>query len=58
VRKAIEVLLPRPDEQAAIAAVLFDTDAESAALEEKRDKTVALKQGMMQEPLTGRIRLV
>ena len=54
-RKAIEVLLPRPDE---IATVLSDTDAEIAALEEKRDKTVALKQGMMQEPVTGRIRLV
>jgi type I restriction enzyme S subunit len=33
-------------------------DAELAALEARRDKTRALKQGMMQELLTGRIRLV
>ena len=51
------MLLPWPDEQAAIATVLSDTDAEIAALEEKRDKTAALKQRMMQE-LTGRDRLV
>jgi type I restriction enzyme S subunit len=45
-------------EQRAIAAVLTDMDAEIAALEQKRDKTHALKQGMMQELLTGRIRLL
>jgi type I restriction enzyme, S subunit len=50
--------LPDPDEQAAIAAVLSDMDADLAALESKRDKARALKQGMMQELLTGRIRLV
>jgi len=33
-------------------------DVEIAAFEAKRDKTRALKQGMMQELLTGRIRLV
>ena len=33
-------------------------DAELAALEQRRDKTRALKQGMMQELLTGRTRLV
>jgi len=51
--------LPIPSlcEQAAIAAVLSDMDAELAALEARRDKTRALKQGMMQELLTGRIRL-
>ena len=54
-----EVTLPLPEksEQHAIAAVLSDMDAEIAALEERRDKTSALKQGMMQELLTGRIRL-
>ena len=56
--KSIEVLLPRVDEQTAIAAILSDMDAEIAALEARRDKTRALKQGMMQELLTGRIRLV
>jgi type I restriction enzyme, S subunit len=45
-------------EQRAIAAVLSDMDAEIAALERRRDKTRALKQGMMQELLTGRTRLV
>jgi type I restriction enzyme S subunit len=44
-------------EQTAIAEVLSDMDAELAALEQRRDKTRALKQGMMQELLTGRIRL-
>jgi type I restriction enzyme S subunit len=55
-----EVLLPLPmrEEQLVIAAVLDDMDAEIAALESRRDKTRALKQGMMQELLTGRIRLV
>ena len=45
-------------ELTAIATVLSDMDAELAALEARRDKTRALKQGMMQELLTGRIRLV
>jgi type I restriction enzyme S subunit len=46
------------EEQTAIAAVLSDMDTEIAALEQRRDKTRALKQGMMQELLTGRTRLV
>ena len=53
-----EVPFPPLDEQTAIATVLSDMDAELAALEARRDKTRALKQGMMQELLTGRIRLV
>jgi type I restriction enzyme S subunit len=58
VRKEYQVRLPPLPEQTAIAAVLSDMDAELAALEVRRDKTRALKQGMMQELLTGRIRLV
>ena len=50
--------LPPLLEQTAIAAVLSDMDAEIAALEVQQNKTRALKQGMMQELLTGRIRLV
>jgi type I restriction enzyme, S subunit len=50
--------VPSLSEQSAIAAVLFDMDAEIAALEARRDKTRAFKQGMMQELLTGRIRLI
>ncbi|MCC6780661.1 MAG: restriction endonuclease subunit S [Hyphomicrobiales bacterium] len=53
-----EFALPCLKEQAAIAAVLSDMDAEIAALEARRDKTSAIKQGMMQELLTGRIRLL
>ncbi len=49
---------PSIDEQTAIATVLSDMDAELTALEQQRDKTRALKQGMLQELLTGRIRLV
>jgi type I restriction enzyme S subunit len=49
---------PSDAEQTAIATVLSDMDAELTALEVRRDKTRALKQGMMQELLTGRIRLV
>lgn len=45
------------DEQRAIAAVLSDMDAELAALEARRDKLRAVKQGMMRELLTGRTRL-
>jgi len=51
-------LPPTIEEQAAIAVVLSDMDAEIAALEARRDKTRAIKQGMMQQLLTGRVRLV
>jgi type I restriction enzyme S subunit len=54
----LELFLPSPPEQTAIAGVLSDMDAELAALEQRRTKTDALKQGMMQELLTGRTRLV
>ena len=54
----MEFQLPPVPEQTAIAAVLTDMDAELAALEQRRAKTRALKQGMMQELLTGRTRLV
>jgi type I restriction enzyme S subunit len=55
-----EVVLPLPiiDEQTAIASALADMDAELAALERRLIKTRALKQGMMQELLTGKTRLV
>lgn len=54
----LDVRVPDSTEQTAIAAVLSDMDAELSALAGRRDKTRALKQGMMQELLTGRIRLV
>lgn len=53
-----EFLVPPLPEQTAIATVLSDMDTELAALQARRTKTQALKQAMMQELLTGRIRLV
>lgn len=55
---AIKVALPSLEEQTAIAAVLSDMDAELEALESRLAKARQIKQGMMQELLTGRIRLV
>jgi type I restriction enzyme S subunit len=46
------------EEQTAIASVLFDMDTEIESLESKLSKAREIKQGMMQELLTGRIRLV
>ena len=51
------VVLPSIPEQIAIARVLSDMDAELAALEARLAKTRAIKQGMMQDLLTGRTRL-
>ncbi|HOT75931.1 MAG TPA: restriction endonuclease subunit S [Candidatus Wallbacteria bacterium] len=51
-------LPPTLEEQSAIAAVLSDMDAEIEQLEEKRDKYKQVKQGMMQELLTGKKRLI
>ena len=53
----VEFPLPPLSEQRAIVAVLTDMDAEIAALERRLDKTRAIKQGMMQQLLTGAIRL-
>lgn len=46
------------NEQNAIASILSSMDTEIAALEQKRDKYISIKQGMMQNLLTGKIRLV
>lgn len=54
----IVVHLPRhAAEQRAIATVLSDMDSEITALQQRLDKTRAIKQGMMQQLLTGSIRL-
>lgn len=52
------LMLPSLSEQTAIAKVLSDMDAEIDALEARLEKTKAIKQGMMQELLTGKVRLV
>jgi len=54
----IELKVPQPAEQNAIATILSDMDADIAVLETKLAKARQIKQGMMQELLTGRIRLV
>jgi type I restriction enzyme S subunit len=56
--KLIPIPLPPREEQCAIVAVLSDMDADIAMLVAYSEKMRALKQGMMQELLTGRIRLV
>ena len=54
----IVVNLPHIEEQRTIAGVLSDMDAEIAALEARLSKARQIKQGMMQELLTGKTRLV
>jgi len=54
----IVVKTPSFDEQNAIASVLSSMDEEISSLEAKRDKYVSIKQGMMQQLLSGRIRLI
>ena len=49
---------PDVEEQTAIATVLSDMDAEITSMEAKLSKARLIKQGMMQELLTGRVRLV
>ena len=54
----LEIDFPSLEEQQVIATILSDMDAEIEALQARREKTQAIKQGMMQELLTGRTRLV
>ena len=56
--ESAEFQVPDKEEQRAIVSVLSDMDAEIVALEQRRDKTRAIKQGMMQQLLTGRVRLM
>ena len=54
----IDVIIPELREQVAIASILCDIDNEIESLEQKLEKTRQVKQGMMQQLLTGKIRLV
>lgn len=59
--KVANIILNAPtslEEQSAIATVLSSMDEEISVLEAKRDKYTAIKQGMMQQLLTGNIRLI
>lgn len=54
----IEIRYPGIEEQVAIAGILSDMDAEIESLERKRKKYVLVKRGMMQQLLTGKIRII
>ena len=57
--ESIEISAPTTkDEQQAIAIVLSDMDSEISSLESRLTKYQSLKQGMMQQLLTGKIRLI
>lgn len=56
--RGMTVKVPEVKEQAAIAEILSDMDAELAALDAEAEKARTIKQGMMQNLLTGKVRLV
>ncbi|EHI0517323.1 TPA: restriction endonuclease subunit S [Klebsiella pneumoniae] len=56
--RKLHLAFPPKEEQAAIAAILSDMDKEIQILQQRLDKTRQIKQGMMQELLTGKIRLI
>lgn len=56
--RTLQVIAPSKKEQTAIATILSDMDEEIQALEQRLTKTRQIKQGMMQELLTGKTRLV
>lgn len=51
------IFLPSTKEQTAIATILSDIDTEIQALQQRLEKTKDIKQGMMQQLLTGKVRL-
>ena len=56
--KNLLILSPSKNEQTAIATTLSDMDAEIQTLQQRLEKTSDIKQGMMQQLLTGKVRLV
>ncbi len=57
-REVLVFLPPTLPEQTAISAILSDMDSEIEALEQKLSKYRLLKQGLMEELLTGKTRLL
>ena len=55
--KTLRLPMPKTDEQAEISATLSDIDCELRYLESKLSRFREIKQGMMQQLLTGKIRL-
>jgi len=53
----IEVFLPEPEEQKTISKIISNMDNEISYLDSKLSKYIAIKQGMMQQLLSGKIRL-
>lgn len=58
IMKSIEIMLPELEEQLAVSRILMDMDIEIEELKQKLEKYKAIKQGMIQELLTGRTRIV
>lgn len=56
--RKLHLAFPPKEEQTAIAAILSDIDEDIQTLQQRLNKTRQLKQGMMQELLTGKIRLI
>lgn len=56
--KAIQLIIPSDSEQILISNIFSDMDTELRVLEQRLNKTRQIKQGMMQELLTGKTRLV
>ena len=54
----VMIPVPHKKEQTAIATILSDMDAEIQALQQRLEKTKDIKQGMMQQLLTGKVRLL
>jgi len=53
-----QISIPEIEEQQAIAQILSDMDTDITTLKQKREKYKLIKQGMMQQLLTGKIRLI
>ncbi|MDH0450359.1 restriction endonuclease subunit S [Shewanella sp. GD04112] len=56
--RSMEIALPTKEEQSTLATILCDMDEEIQTLDQRLNKTRQIKQGMMQELLTGKTRLV
>lgn len=56
--RKITIPIPNPEEQLSIVKIISELDSEIKSLQKKLDKYKMIKQGMMQNLLTGKIRLV
>lgn len=56
--RTLKINCPKFSEQKTISSIIVNMNAEITALEKRLEKAKAIKQGMMQQLLTGKIRLV